>query len=73
MRELIINVPFVYMAQDVMILMQENPFWGPMEGMGPKNRDFFWPKKVPPPQFLLDTIMKGSATCGESCSDEVKK
>ncbi len=23
-----------------MILMRENPFWGPLEGVGPENRDF---------------------------------
>ncbi len=26
-----------------MILMGKNPFWGPLEGMGPENRDFFGP------------------------------
>ncbi len=38
-----INVPVVYMARDVMILMRENPFRGPLEGVGPENRDFFGP------------------------------
>ncbi len=28
---------FVYMAG-------ENTFWGPLEGVGPKNRDFFGPE-----------------------------
>jgi hypothetical protein len=36
-----INVPVVYMARDVMILMRENPLHGPSEGVGPENRDFF--------------------------------
>jgi hypothetical protein len=26
-----------------MILMRANPFRGPLEGVGPENRDFFWP------------------------------
>ncbi len=34
--ELTINVPVVYM-------MRENPFRGPLEGVGPKNLDFFGP------------------------------
>jgi hypothetical protein len=38
---LTINVPVVYMAWDVMILMRENPLRGPLEGVGPENRDFF--------------------------------
>jgi hypothetical protein len=29
------------MARDVMILMQANSFCGPLEGVGPENRDFF--------------------------------
>jgi hypothetical protein len=40
---LTINVPVVYMARDGMILMGENSFRGPLEGVGPENRDFFWP------------------------------
>ncbi len=43
---LTINVPVVYMAQDVrylMILIGENPFRGPLEGVGTENRDFFGP------------------------------
>jgi hypothetical protein len=32
-----------YMARDVMILMRENPFRGPLAGVGPGNRDFFRP------------------------------
>jgi hypothetical protein len=31
------NVPGVYMARDVMILMRENPFRGPLERGGPGN------------------------------------
>ncbi len=27
-----------------MILMRENPFRGPLEGVGPKNQDFFGPE-----------------------------
>ncbi len=39
---LTINVPVVYMAWDVVIiLMRANPFRGPLEGVGPENRDFF--------------------------------
>ncbi len=36
-----INVPVVYMARDVMILMWANPLQGPLEGVGLENRDFF--------------------------------
>jgi hypothetical protein len=36
-----INVPVVYMARDVMILMLAYLFRGPLEGLGPENRDFF--------------------------------
>ncbi len=43
-RKLTINVPVVYMARDVMILMGENPFLGPLEGVGPENRDFLGPE-----------------------------
>jgi hypothetical protein len=39
-----INVPVVYMAQDVMTLMGENPFRGQLEGVGPENQDFFGPE-----------------------------
>jgi hypothetical protein len=38
-----INVPVVYMVRGVMILMWENPFRGPLEGVGPEYRDFFGP------------------------------
>ncbi len=40
-----INVPVVYMALNVMILMGANPFRGPLQGkgMGLKNRYFFGP------------------------------
>jgi hypothetical protein len=34
-RKLTINVPVVYTARDVMILMGENPFRGPLEEVGP--------------------------------------
>ncbi len=39
--DLTINVPVVYMARDVMILMGANPFQGSLEGVGPENQDFF--------------------------------
>jgi hypothetical protein len=39
--ELTINLLVVYVARDVMILMRENPFRGPWEGVGPVNEDFF--------------------------------
>ncbi len=29
------------MAQDVIILVQEYPLQGPLEGVGPENQDFF--------------------------------
>ncbi len=34
--------PF-YLAQDVLILIVENPFQGPLEWMSPENQDFFGP------------------------------
>jgi hypothetical protein len=34
---------FVNMAQYVRTLMRENPFRGPLEGVGPENRDYFGP------------------------------
>ncbi len=42
--KLTINVPVVYMARDVIILMRANPFRGPLEGVGPENRDFLGPE-----------------------------
>jgi hypothetical protein len=41
---LTINVPIVNMVRDIMILMRENPFRGPLEGVGHENRDFFGPE-----------------------------
>jgi hypothetical protein len=38
-----INVPVVYVALNVMILMRANPLQGPLEGVDPENRDIFWP------------------------------
>jgi hypothetical protein len=35
-----IDIPVVYMAQDVMILMRANPLQGTLEGVGPEIRDF---------------------------------
>ncbi len=32
------------MARDAMILMLANPFRGPLEGVGPDNRDFLGPE-----------------------------
>ncbi len=32
-----INVPVVYMARDLMILMEANPFWGPTPSNGLSN------------------------------------
>ncbi len=32
-----------YMTRDVMILMGANPFRGPLEEVGPENRDFIGP------------------------------
>jgi hypothetical protein len=40
---LTINVPVVYMAQDITFLMQENPFREPLEGVGHESQDFFGP------------------------------
>ncbi len=39
------DIPVVYMARDVIILMRENPFREPLEGdgVGPENLDFFGP------------------------------
>jgi hypothetical protein len=33
------------MARDVIVLMRANPFRGPLEDVGPENRDFFWALK----------------------------
>jgi hypothetical protein len=45
-KKLPINVPVVYMARDVMILMRAIPFRGPLEGVGPESRDFLGPEMV---------------------------
>ncbi len=42
---LTMNVPVVYMARDITFWMQENPFRGPLEGVGPESQDFFGPWK----------------------------
>ncbi len=39
-----IKVPVVFMTRNVMILMRANPFRGPLEGVGPENRDFLGPE-----------------------------
>ncbi len=39
--ELTINLLVVSMARDVMILMEENPFRGPLEEVGPENEDYW--------------------------------
>jgi hypothetical protein len=36
-----INVPAVNVARDIMILMRENPFRGPFEGVGPLKIETF--------------------------------
>ncbi len=40
-----INVPVVYIARDIMILMQANPLQRPLEGVGPENQDFLGPER----------------------------
>jgi hypothetical protein len=40
----ITNVPVVYMARAVVILMRGNPLLGPLEGVGPENLDFLGPQ-----------------------------
>jgi hypothetical protein len=37
------NVPVVYKVPDVTVLMRENPFRGPLEGVSPENPGFFGP------------------------------
>ena len=32
------------LMRDIMILMRENPFRGPLEGVSPENRDFLGPE-----------------------------
>ena len=34
--------PMIYTAPYVMCLMGENPFQGPLEGLGHESQDFFW-------------------------------
>jgi hypothetical protein len=43
-EEITINVPVVYMARKVVILMWANPLPRPLEGVGPEFQDFFGPK-----------------------------
>jgi hypothetical protein len=43
-EEITINIPVVYLAPDVMILMRANPFRGPLEGVGLEIRTFLGPK-----------------------------
>jgi hypothetical protein len=45
-RCLTINVPVVYMALDVIILMRANPLQRTLEGVSPENRDLLGPLKV---------------------------
>jgi hypothetical protein len=40
---LTINVPVVYMALDIIVLMQANPLQRSLEGVGPENLDFYGP------------------------------
>ncbi len=37
----ILTIPVVYMALDIMILMWANPLQGPLEGVGLKFKTFF--------------------------------
>ncbi len=41
-----INVPVVHMMRDKMILIWANPFRGPLEGVGPENRDVLGPENA---------------------------
>jgi len=34
------------MVRYVIIMMRENPMWGPLEGVGPENRDFLGPWNI---------------------------
>jgi hypothetical protein len=45
-QDITINVSGVYMAWYVTILMGAYPFPGPLEGVGPKNQDFFGPQQT---------------------------
>jgi hypothetical protein len=36
-----LNVPVVYMARNVMILMRANPFRGPLEGLDHEKRKIY--------------------------------
>ncbi len=38
-----INVPVVFMARYIMVLRGATSLRGALEGVGPENRDFFWP------------------------------
>ncbi len=38
-----INVPVVYMARDIMVLMLANLLQGLLEGVGPESQDFLKP------------------------------
>ncbi len=40
----LINVPVVYKARDVMILMWANPLQGPLDGVGPEIETFLCPE-----------------------------
>jgi hypothetical protein len=42
MEKITINVPIVYRAQDIKILIWANPFRGPLEWL--ENRDHVWPE-----------------------------
>ncbi len=41
---LTINVPVVYMAREVMILIRANPLQGSLKGVGPENLTFLGPE-----------------------------
>ncbi len=61
---MLFNVPVVYMGRDVMILMRENPFRGPLEGAGLKIETFLVPmkgqkaKRVPFGSKKVPTLLK---------------
>ncbi len=42
---LTIKVPIANMTREVMILIRANTLQWPLEGVGPKNQDFFGPEK----------------------------
>ncbi len=41
---MILQVPVVYLARDLMFLIWANSLQGPLEGMGTENQDFWGPE-----------------------------